>query len=98
MLEINFHPEIEQELSEAYQWYELQSPGLGEDFIYELETAYSLIQTMPNTWPTISKGFRRYLLKRFPYGVIYKIKVDCIWVVAIMHLSRKPDYWLKRII
>ena len=96
MLALEFHPSTYQELNDAYRWYELQSAGLGKDFLDELETAYPLIQTMPDTWPIIFKDFRRYLLKRFPYGVIYQIKADCIWVVAIMHLSRKPDYWVKR--
>jgi plasmid stabilization system protein ParE len=97
MRKLEYHPDIHQELSDAYNWYELKSEGLGEDFLKELDHAFSLIQNTPRTWPVISGKFRRFLLKRFPYGVIYQIKEDCIFILAVMHLSRKPDYWKKRI-
>jgi len=95
--ELRFHPDIYHEVKNAYDWYESKSEGLGEDFLRESETAYSLIQRLPDTWPVIKRGFRRYLLKRFPYGVIYKVREDCILIVAVMHLSRKPGYWSERI-
>ena len=96
MSELQFHPDVSQDLKEAYIWYESQSSGLGEDFLFELETAFSLIHNMPNSWPIIPTGFRRYLLKRLPYGVIYKVKESYIFVVAVMHLSKRPNSWRKR--
>jgi hypothetical protein len=45
----------------------------------------------------LNNGIRRCLVKRFPYGILYGIDVDKIFVVAIMHLHRKPGYWLSRI-
>ena len=91
-----FHPDISREIREGYLWYESKSAGLGEDFLNELESAFNLVLELPDTWPIISNSFRRYLLKRFPYGVIYKIDKDQIFIVAVMHLSRKPGYWRKR--
>ena len=76
MISLDFHPDIFQEVREAYLWYESKSEGLGDDFIRELEYAFSSIKEMPKTWPTISTNLRRYFLKRFPYGVIYSIKKD----------------------
>lgn len=97
MPKLVFHPDIQQEIKEGYQWYESKSNELGEDFISELEAAFQIIKELPNTWPVISKNFRRFLLNRFPYGVIYQIKKNEIYIVAVMHLSRKPGYWMKRI-
>lgn len=97
-MELKFHPDIYQELNDAYNWYESQSEGLGENFITELDHAFYSIQYMPRTWPILSDTFRRYLLKRFPYGIIYQIKEDYIYILAIMHLSRRPGYWMKRAI
>ena len=97
MLELKFHPDIYQELNDAYYWYESKSIGLGDDLLNELDKAFSLILNLPNTWPVLSGNFRRFLLKRFPYGIIYQLKEDCIFIVAIMHLSRKPNYWIKRV-
>ena len=96
MPSLEFHPDIYHEVREGYRWYESKSTGLGEDFLNELESALNLILELPDTWPVLSKSFRRYLLKRFPYGVIYKINKDRIFIVAVMHLSREPGYWRKR--
>jgi toxin ParE1/3/4 len=97
MLKLIFHPDIQHEIKENYQWYEFKSQGLGEDFIAELESAFRIIMEIPDTWPVISKNFRRYQLNRFPFGVIYQVKKNEIHIVAVMHLSREPGYWLKRI-
>ena len=97
MPSIDFHPDIYHEVSEGYRWYESKSTGLGEDFLNELDSAFTLILELPDTWPVLSNSFRRYLLKRFPYGAIYKINKDQIFIVAVAHLSREPYYWQNRV-
>ena len=39
---------------------------------------------------------RRRLIRRFPLGVLYRIDPDEIVILAVMHLSRRPDYWHGR--
>jgi plasmid stabilization system protein ParE len=97
MPKIIFHPEIASEIKASYNWYHEQATGLGDDFIAELEAAYDAIVELPETWPKFQKGFRRYLLTRFPFSIIYKDTNASIYVVAVMHNSRKPGYWLNRI-
>jgi plasmid stabilization system protein ParE len=97
MPKIIFHPEIASEIKASYHWYQDQAAGLGDDFIAELEAAYDVITEFPQTWPKFQKGFRRYLLTRFPFSIIYKDANESICVVAVMHNSRKPGYWLSRI-
>jgi len=97
VLNIIYHPDIEKEIKSSYQWYESKTKGLGEDFLSELESAFKTIAELPDAWPVVKMGFRRFLLRRFPFGVIYRKKSDKIFVVAVMHLSRKPGYWGKRI-
>lgn len=97
MPELIFHPDIQFEIRDSYKWYESRARGLGEDFLSELESAFQIIKEIPDTWPLIAKNFRRYLLDRFPFGVIYQKKNDQIYVVAIMHLSREPGYWIERV-
>jgi toxin ParE1/3/4 len=97
MLPLTIHPDVYNEVSDAFRWYEGHARGLGEDFIAELDDALALVQRMPNTWPILSSPFRRFLLKRFPFGVIYTPRETEILVVAVMHLSRKPGYWQQRV-
>ena len=96
MLELRFHPDISSEVNASYLWYEEQTEGLGEDFLTDLESAYEAIIEMPKTWPPFQKGFRRFVLSKFPFSVIYRANDEVIYVVAVMHNSRKPGYWLKR--
>ena len=97
MKDIYFHPDIFHEIKDAYDWYEAKSSGLGELFLAELESAFSTIGETPVVWAKVSGEFRRYLLKRFPFGVLYRIEKSKLYVVAIMHLNRKPGYWKKRL-
>lgn len=96
MVSLRFHPDVTNDLKSSYLWYQSQARGLGDDFLNELETAYNTIQELPTTWPLFQHGFRRHILSRFPFSVIYKEHHDFIYIVAVMHNSRKPGYWVKR--
>ncbi len=96
MSNIIFHPDIFDEVKNSYDWYQNQASGLGDDFLLELEEAYQIIMELPNTWPKFQKDFRRFLLNKFPFSVIYKLNGGTIFIVAIMHNSRKPGYWKER--
>ncbi len=91
-----FHPDVKEDIKSSYQWYQEQAEGLGEDFISELEASYQAIVEFSDTWPAFQKGFKRYLLSRFPYSVIYRKSGTQLFVVAVMHNRRKPGYWHVR--
>lgn len=95
MAGLKFHPAIATEVKASYSWYQEQAHGLGDDYFDELEAAFQTIVELPDTWPLFQKGFRRYLLARFPFSVNRK-NDDVIYVVAVMHNSRRPGYWLSR--
>lgn len=96
MSEIIFHPDVANEIKSSYDWYESQAEGLGGDLLSELESAYDAIIELPNAWPKFQNEFRRFLLGKFPFSVIYRTLDTSIYVVAVMHNSRKPGYWLSR--
>ena len=96
MLKIRFHPDVVSEIRSSYNWYQAQANGLGEDFLCELESTYKAILELPDTWPLFQKDFKRYLLAQFPFSVIYRRNKNVIYVVAVMHNSRKPYYWDNR--
>ena len=97
MLKLKFHPEVSSEIKSSYLWYQEQAKGLGEAFIDELENSYQAIIEFPQIWPLFQKKFRKFLLAKFPFSVIYRENNSTIYVVAVMHNSRKPGYWLRRI-
>lgn len=97
MLKMIFHPDIALEVKSSYDWYQRQADGLGEDYLSELESSYQAIHELPNTWPKFEKEFRRFLLSKFPFSVIYRANEKTIFIIAVMHNSRKPDYWKERL-
>ena len=96
MPEITFHPDVAIEVKASYEWYQNQAEGLGDDFLSEIESAYQTITELPNTWPKFKHNYRRFLLSKFPFSIIYRLSGDKLFVVAIMHNSRKPGYWQGR--
>ena len=84
------------ELDEAVEYYNHESPGLGDEFLTEILHALDRIVRFPEAWHPCSKRTRRYLTRRFPYGVIYQKRSDEVLVVAIANLHRKPEYWQDR--
>jgi len=97
MIYLKFHPSVATEITHSFLWYEKQAQGLGDDFINELEIAYAAIVEFPDTWPLFQNGFRRFLLAKFPFSILYKQSNDTIYIVAVMHNSRKPNYWSERV-
>ncbi len=96
-MSIDFLPEADQEMAEAARYYQSLSSSLGDDYLDEVERAVHSAATSPQTWPILEGDFRRRLVKRFPFGVIYRIEPDKILIVAVAHLRKKPGYWKKRI-
>ena len=91
-----FHPEAEQEFIEASVFYESRVPGLGERFIAEVERAAELLTERPEIGQRIDQVFRRMVLRRFPYLLIYSVEAEEIRIVAVAHQRRPPGYWRGR--
>jgi len=89
-------PEAQIETREAAAFYEDCQPGLGRAFLAAVEAGSAEILKYPRMWRKVKGRFRRYLVHGFPYGLIYAVQGDVIYVAAVMHLRRKPDYWYRR--
>ena len=85
------------ELVEESQIYEGKAPGLGDLFVDEFESAVQLMQQFPSSGSPFGNRFRRVLLKRFPYSVLYAMAGDVLRVVAIMHQYRGPKFIASRL-
>lgn len=95
--EIEFHPDVTTDIHIAYKWYNSQLQGLGDRLLDELEDGYTAIQNFPDTWANFQHGFKRFILNKFPFSIVYKVSNKKIYVVVVMHNSRKPEYWKDRI-
>ena len=75
----------------AAKYYERQSPKLGESFIDEVERGIQIILAGPETWRFVKDDVRRYLIKRFPYGIYYTVEGEVVVIQAVKHLHRSDE-------
>ena len=93
---ISFHPEAEEEFTKAIDYYEKLEKGLGYDFAVEVYATIQRIVGYPKAWPKIDNEVLRSLVRRFPFGMLYSEEPKSIFIIAVMHLHKRPGYWKDR--
>jgi plasmid stabilization system protein ParE len=94
---VEFHPEAQREFVSAARFYERQTVGLGIDFITTVQNTYERLVESPASGPPFGPRLRRVLVPKFPYGLLYRVEPERIYVIAVMHLHRRPGYWRSRL-
>ncbi len=97
MMEVRFRKAARAEIEEAYQWYEDQRIGLGEDFLLCLEEAVEKVVRDPELYPVVHKNIRRAMVRRFPYGIYCFCEEWKLVVIAVFHGKRAPRIWKNRL-
>lgn len=95
-LPLDFHPAVRDEISDAYDWYEQRRPGLGSDFLDEVQRALVAVAARPARYGFADGNIREGPLTRFPYAVYYRVFANRIRVLAVYHTSRDPSGWQSR--
>ena len=96
--EIIFEAEARLELETAVDWYDDQSPGLGDRFESEIDAAFQRILQNPERFRLVGKTVRVASVKVFDkYSVYFTIQPDFIGVVSIFHSSRNPAELRRRL-
>jgi plasmid stabilization system protein ParE len=95
--ELILAPEAEQDIAEAYGWYESQRVGLGEEFLSRVDACIQGVLRSPESRRVVYEGYRRALVRRFPYAVFYEYGDGVVTVYCIFHTSRDPEKWRRRL-
>jgi len=94
--ELVIAPEAEQDIDEAYGWYEERRVGLGEEFLGCFDACIQTICRMPEMHTTVHENYRRGLVRRFPCGV-FEYAGATVTVYCVFHTSRDPEKWRRRL-
>jgi toxin ParE1/3/4 len=89
--------ETQDDLVATYDWYEAQRVGLGEDFLDCLDACFERIRRTPELCAVAFESYRRALVRRFPYAVIYEANATAITIYGVFHTSRDSDTWRLRL-
>jgi toxin ParE2 len=93
---IQFDPKAQLELEEAIAYYDSINRQLADRFLNSFELSLNRITQFPNAWTPLLQNVRRCHIDGFPYAIVYKFENDLILILAIMHLQRKPNYWIDK--
>lgn len=85
------------DLDETYTWYESRNIGLGETFLIKVDACIEAICRMPTRHHFIHGTYRRAHVRKFPYSVFYEYEDERVSVYGVLHNSRSPDVWRKRL-
>ena len=96
-MKVDFLDEAEEEFLAAISRYNADRTGLGDEFADEVRRTLERIVQYPEAWVALSRRTRCCLVNRFPYGVLYQMRGDTLLIVAVMHLSRDPRSWRRRL-
>ncbi len=93
-MKIHFLSAAKHDLRLGFHFYEEREPGLG---IYFLESLYSDIDSLLLFAGIHEIHFEKYyraLSKRFPYAIYYTLSGEVIYIHAVIHCKREPQ-WIK---
>lgn len=94
----SLQPEALEDLRQAASFYRKQAgTSLSQAFLGEFEQSINKLLKHPALGsPWRGRGRRRYLMKHFPYSLVYTVSGDEIRILAVAHQSRRPGYWAGR--
>ena len=93
----SLHPEAATDLREAAEYYrERAGIAMAQTFLGDFEHAMALLLEHPLLGPQWLHGKRRWVMRHFPFSIVYAVAKQEIQVLAVAHQSRRPGYWRKR--
>jgi toxin ParE1/3/4 len=68
-----------------------------ERFSDALAACIQKIQESPTRFRRIAPNNRTCRVEKFPYQLLFTLKEDRVYIIAVKHDQRAPDYWRHRI-
>lgn len=95
-------PEAQDDARQAALRYDRAGAGLGAAFLRRLRDGFDLIQQQPQSFSPVQpavrgREIRYYIMRQFPYSIIYELDPGRIVVLAVVHHQRRPGRWRHRL-
>jgi hypothetical protein len=94
--------EAARELDEAAEYLEAERVGFGRFLLEEFDRKLDQILAFPNSGSWVDGVANEYQLRSFPllrfgYSIVVGLIRGVPTIVAFVHHSREPGYWLDRL-
>lgn len=93
---IELSDEAEVDIDKSYDFYFQESLKVANTFFKQINLSFENIKHNPESFPIAHKDVRKFVVKKFPFVIYYRITDALILVVAIFHTSRNPEIWNER--
>lgn len=89
--EIEFSQTAKRHTLAAYDWYESKRIGLGDEFEEELQSFFQTLFINPESYSYTKKPVRQGKINRFPFTVIYELRVNVIYILDVFDTRQDPS-------
>lgn len=96
MRKITFRPGFEHDYRAASDRYDGERLGLGNEFSEELESSVRRLIENPESFPLMDEIVRVCRLRRFPYGIYFRVSRNEVVITSVIHLHRDDSAWKSR--
>jgi plasmid stabilization system protein ParE len=93
---LDFVDEARAEFLAALSFYKRVNKAVARRFRDLVDEHTALIEERPELFSLREGGYRRVNLPGFPYYLPYIVRGERVWIVAVAHGSRQPEYWIDR--
>jgi toxin ParE1/3/4 len=98
---LRLHKLAQEEIRAAAAWYEERNSGLGKRFVAAVRDVLEALEANPRQFASLETisaelPIRRGLIAEFPYLVIFEVFENDVFVYAVAHAARRPNYWRRR--
>ncbi len=93
---IELSDEAENDFDNSYEYYADESEKVADNFYKQVNSGLETIAKNPQGFQRAFKNVRRYVMKKFPFVIYYRIENMIVQVIAIFHTSRNPKIWKER--
>jgi len=96
-VQIIIKPDAETDIRQAHAWYLNLSAAVAERYLSELDEAFALLTKFPEASPVCLNSCRQYVMKRFPYLIVFEPADEVIFIHAVFHASRDRTTIVQRL-
>jgi len=96
LFDIELSEEAIEDFDNSYNFYYEDSFKVAETFFKQIDICFDAIKQNPTSFPIVHKDVRKYVVKKFPFLIYYRIANSVVQVIAIFHSSRNPEIWNER--
>ena len=96
MKKIELHPEVENDLTQASEYYQHNRNGYGVRFLENYVKSINVIRQFPEIGTFYIADILCTRIREFPYSIFYLNLEKSIFILAVIHDRRRPGFWMNR--